>query len=152
MKNLFKSSIVGSIILTVFILIYSLLFLIEYSNFEKTFTLLLGLIKITPLLLFGSYISSLIYSLTIANFLYKYTLNNFMKTTTIINLSFYLGFFVGILLSLINYYYFHSLAKSFFIVIGLSMMGTGNALFFLILSKIIIIKENSDERKQGEKI
>jgi len=149
---LFKSPIIGTFMLLIISLIYFLIYLVNYDSFTSVISQLIDLLKLIPLLTIYFVLISFTFSIPTNFFLYKHMLNNFRTEKFVINMAMFIGFILSIFIAILEYHYHQILAKSFFIVIGFSMMATINSVYFLVLSGIIKIKENKNDKKQGDSI
>lgn len=145
------SPLLGATILTISALIYLLIFNFSFNEAEFG-SILAGILKVIPILFVIFSIISYFISLPIGLILYKELIKNLRTEIFFINMSLFIGFSLSILLAIINYQLSHSLAKSFFIVIGISIMAIANANYFLILAKFITIKKGTNENSKGNKL
>lgn len=146
-KSMYKSPLLGAVFLTILSIIYASIFLLSYQdgisrNIE-------ALVKITPILLVIFIIISYFLSIPIGFLIYQEMKRNFRTEKFFVNLSLFIGFCLSLIIAIIDYSFHHQLAKSFFIVIGISLMAIINANYFLILAGIIKIKEKKNENTKG---
>lgn len=151
---LLKSPLIGAFLLTVTSIFYFTFSMvsIDINNLSATFEQLMGVVKLIPLMFIIFSIISYIFFIPVGYLLYKDLNNNFKIERFFINASMLIGFILSIIISYFDYNHYHLLAKSFFIVIGFSLMATGNAVYFLVLSGITIIKENKNEKRKGDSV
>lgn len=144
------SPILGATILTITAVIYLLISNFSFDNNQLN-NVFLGILKLIPIFFVIFAFISYFISLIVGFFLYKEMIKNLRTEVFFINMSFLLGFIISLLLSAIDYQNFHSIVKSIFIVIGISLMAISNANYFLVLSKFIIIKKGKNEKAKGSR-
>jgi hypothetical protein len=141
-KAIYISPILGAMFLTILCVIYIVIFILlpEYG----LITNIVSIFKIIPLLFFIFLLISYIISVPIGYFIYKEMKKKLHTNNFFVNMSLFLGFIISIIISMISYFISYSIVKSFFIIIGISLMTTINANYFLILSETIKIKEKNN--------
>lgn len=144
-KPLFKSPLLGAVFLTLLFIIYIFLFVVSFNSLGNDIA---SLFKVLPIIfIFFTAISYLV-SVPLNFFLYQKMENDLKKTSFFINMALLVGFLISLAIATTEYTIHHILAKSYFIVIGMSLMTTINANYFLVLAKIITIKEKKDDKEQ----
>lgn len=149
-KSMYKSPLLGAIFLTLLSLIYTAIFVLSYQ--DGLTNNVIAVFTITPVLLISFILISYVISIPIGCLIYQEMQKNFRTEKFFVNLSLLIGFLLSIVIAVIDYSYHHILAKSFFIVIGISLMAIINANYFLILAGIIKIKEKNNENTKGSGI
>lgn len=114
--------------------------------------LILAIMNTIPLIFLLLTIASYVISLPIGFLLYREMEKNLRTEKFFINMSLFIGFIISILTAMIDYQISHSIAKSFFIVIAISIMATANASYFMVLAGYIKIKENNNEKTKGNRV
>lgn len=146
-KAAYKSPLLGAIFLTVWSLFYIAIFILSLQ--DGLVNNISAVFKIIPILFILFSTISYVVSLPIGFFIYKEMQRNLRTENFFVNISLLIGFIISILFSIVDYSVHHILAKSFFIVIGFSLMAIINANYFLILAEIIKIKEKKNENTKG---
>ena len=151
---LLKSPLIGAFLLTVTSIFYFTFSMvsIDINNLSATFEQLMGVVKLIPLMFIIFSIISYIFFIPVGYLLYKDLNNNFRSERFFINASMLIGFILSIIISYFDYNHYHLLAKSFFIVIAITVMATANASYFMVLSEHIKIKENNNEKTKGNRV
>lgn len=150
-KAAIVSPLLGAVILTIFSVIYIIIANFP-QNLNEVSSLIMGLMNTIPIILILLIIFSYVLSLPIGFLLYREFERNLRTEKFFIKMSLAIGFIVSILFSLIDYQISHTLAKSFFIVIAITVMATANASYFMVLSEHIKIKENNNEKTKGNRV
>ena len=150
-KAAILSPLLGSVILTIFSVIYIIIANFPQNSNEIT-QLILGLINTIPMIIVLLIILSYTLSLPIGFLLYREFERNLRTAKFFINMSLVAGFIISILVSIVDYQMSHTLAKSFFIVIAITVMATGNASYFMVLSEHIKINEKNNEKTNGNRV
>lgn len=140
-KPLLISPLLGAIFLTVLCVTYILLFVTSF-NMNNIYSLF----KILPILFIVFSIVSYIISVPLNVVLYKKMENDLKDDKFFVNMSLFSGFIISLILSVIDYNFHQSVIKSLFIIFGMSLMTTINANYFLVLAKIITIKDKQNEK------
>lgn len=145
-KAIYISPLLGAAILTLISIIYLILSNVSLHG-KDLINFSYGLIKIIPILFFIFTLFSYLISLPIGFLIYREMNKNLKDEKFFTNISLFSGFIISIVIATVNYQMTHILAKSIFIVIGISIMAIANANYFLVLSGNIIIKEKNEKTK-----
>lgn len=149
-KAAYKSPILGSLFLTLLSIVYICIFVLSSDNTLSNN--IIAVINIIPILFIFFSIISYIISIPVGFFLYREMERNLREYKFFINFSLLIGFILSLVIALIDYSLHYTLAKCFFIVIGISLMATMNANYFLVLARIIKIKEIKNEETKGSRV